>query len=284
MNYHNYFYFADATMDKQAEKSIYRPDIRIFLVAIPLISAFNYYLTYSNIKLNGFLLLTFSIDTLQGYIAWWAVRAIILILDEKIPYTPNLLKRLAIQVAITTVAGLGIIILLTELVSWLARGKSAHISFYSMDIFIIAIWFLVINGIYIGIYFYRQWQQAERDKKIRLPAAEGISVKAGNANLLVKWEEIQYCYVDGEYVKLVTITGKKYFLDQSLNKLEERFPATYFFRLNRQCLLHRQAIGGFRRIENGKLEVQLKNPDELSMELTISRTKAGAFKGWFLPE
>ena len=37
---------------------------------------------------------------------------------------------------------------------------------------------------------------------------EGIVVKAGNANLLVKWEEILYCYVDGEYVKLVTLRAK----------------------------------------------------------------------------
>ncbi len=60
---------------------MYHPDIRIFLVAIPLISAFNYYLTYPNIHFNGYLLLTFTIDTLQGYLAWWAVRSIILKLD-----------------------------------------------------------------------------------------------------------------------------------------------------------------------------------------------------------
>jgi hypothetical protein len=74
-------------MKAHTAKSMYHPDIRIFLLAILLISAFNYYLTYTNIQLNGFLLLTFTIDTLQDYIAWWAVRNIILKLDEKIPYT-----------------------------------------------------------------------------------------------------------------------------------------------------------------------------------------------------
>jgi DNA-binding LytR/AlgR family response regulator len=65
--------------------------------------------------------------------------------------------------------------------------------------------------------------------------------------------------------------------------LEEKLPETDFFRLNRQCIFHRQAIRGFTRIENGKLEVQLKNPTDLPLELTISRTKAGVFKSWFLP-
>jgi DNA-binding LytR/AlgR family response regulator len=179
---------------------------------------------------------------------------------------------------------MGIIILLTEMVSWIARGKSAHISFYSVDIFIIFIWFLVINGVYTGIYFFRQWQLAERDKKSKLPTAAGIAVKSGNANLLLRWDEILFCFVEGEYVKLVTTAGKSYFTDQSLNRLEEKLPATDFFRLNRQCILHRQAISGFKRIENGKLDVQLQNPTTLPLELTISRTKAVAFKGWFLPE
>jgi hypothetical protein len=53
-------------MKANTAKSIYHPDIRIFLVAIPLISAFNYYLTYTNIQPNGFLLLTFTIDTIMG--------------------------------------------------------------------------------------------------------------------------------------------------------------------------------------------------------------------------
>ncbi|NUQ23863.1 MAG: hypothetical protein HUU34_07910 [Saprospiraceae bacterium] len=34
-----------------------RVDVPLFLILIPFISAFNYYLTYSNIRLNGFLLL-----------------------------------------------------------------------------------------------------------------------------------------------------------------------------------------------------------------------------------
>ncbi len=49
-----------------SQESPYFPDIHVFLTLIPLISAFNYYLTYSNIRFNWFLILTFLIDTVTS--------------------------------------------------------------------------------------------------------------------------------------------------------------------------------------------------------------------------
>ncbi|WP_373398287.1 hypothetical protein V8V91_00535 [Algoriphagus halophilus] len=60
------------------KKQKYHPDILLFLWLIPFISAFNYSLTYSNIQWNGFLLMTYTIDTVQGYLAWLCVRWMIL--------------------------------------------------------------------------------------------------------------------------------------------------------------------------------------------------------------
>ena len=123
----------------------YHPDVKLFLILIPIISAFNYYLMYSNIRLNSFLALTYIIDTLQGYIAWFSVRWIIIYLDTKLPYAPNHSRRIFTQVVITTIIGMLIITLLTELVSWIAKGEPALPNFYTTDLFIIFIWFLVLN-------------------------------------------------------------------------------------------------------------------------------------------
>jgi len=153
-------------LGKRKSSSLYYPDIPLFLILIPLISAFNYYLTYSNIKFNGFLLLTFSIDTVQGYLAWWAVRVFIIFLDKKIPYEEvPLRKRISIQLISTTIIGLFVISILTELVSWIARNKPAPLHFYTRDLVIISIWFFVINGIYVGLYYYRLWQKSEHQRK-----------------------------------------------------------------------------------------------------------------------
>ena len=162
-------------------------DVKFFLIAIAFISAFNYYLTWNHIKLNWFLVLTYIIDTVQGWLAWWAVRSIIIYLDKKIPYGDQPLKRIFIQLVITTITGLLIIILLTELESLIARGHTAPLSFYLFDIFIICIWFFVINGIYIGMHYYSEWKESEHqrqeEKKVR---AAGFTVKLGKQNLLVQ--------------------------------------------------------------------------------------------------
>ncbi|CAN5350301.1 hypothetical protein BH09BAC4_BH09BAC4_52310 [soil metagenome] len=46
-----------------------QPDVPLFLVLIPLINAYNYYLTYTHIRLGWFLVVTYLIDTLTGYVA-----------------------------------------------------------------------------------------------------------------------------------------------------------------------------------------------------------------------
>ncbi|MEP6514075.1 MAG: hypothetical protein ABJA79_09405, partial [Parafilimonas sp.] len=187
-------------------------DVKIFIPAIAFISAFNYYLTYSNIKLNGFLILTYTIDTVQGWIAWWAVRSIIIYLDKKMPYHNRPLKRILFQLLLTTVTGLLIIILLTELVSWIAKGRPAIPSFYFFDIFIFIIWFFVINGIYIGMHYYHEWKESEQkrveEKKLR---AGGLTVKHGNQNLLIPFGDILGFYVEDGYSILLTHENKKFF-------------------------------------------------------------------------
>lgn len=257
-------------------------DVRFFLIAIAFISAFNYYLTYSGIRFNWFLVLTYTIDTLQGYLAWWAVRSIIIYLDKKMPYTNRPLKRILVQLIITTIAGLLVIILLTELVSWIARGRSVPLDFYLFDVFIFVIWFLVINGIYIGMHYYAEWNQSEiqrqEDKKIR---SEGFAVRHGKQNLMLGFEEIFGFYSEGGYTVLLTWKNKKYFPDKSLDRIEESLPEELFFRLNRQYLLHRNALTGFKRTGDGKIDVQVKSVENFPAAIPVSRLRAAEFKNWF---
>jgi len=257
-------------------------DVKFFLVAIAFISAFNYYLTWSNIKFNWFLVFTYAIDTIQGWLAWWAVRSIILYLDKKLPYGNLPLKRILVQLFLTTTAGLLVIILLTELVSWIVRGRPAIANFYFFDIFIIAIWFFVINGIYIGMHYYSEWRESEwqrqEEKKLR---TGGFTVRHGNQNLLFPFADILGFYAEDGYTILLTNENKKYFPDRSLDKIETILPEELFFRLNRQYILHRKILTGFKRTGNGKIEVLVNAPGSLPPSITVSRTKAVSFKSWF---
>jgi DNA-binding LytR/AlgR family response regulator len=262
----------------------YHPDILIFLVAIPIISAINFHLTYSNIQLNSFFLGRFLIDTGQGYVAWWLVRMEIIYLDHKIPYSAKPLMRIIIQTILTTFTGLFFIAASTEILSLIIKSERAPTDFYTTDLLIISIWFLVINGFYIGMYFYKHWEEKISESKVSNPDSTGIPVKTGNQNLLIRFEEISLFVVEIEYVQLLDLAGRKYLLDSSLDKMEKKIPCADFFRLNRQVLAHRQVIKGFKRIENGKLLIQLNTAFDFSHDLTVSRTKAASFRAWFLPQ
>ncbi len=108
-------------------------------------------------------------------------------------------------------------------------------------------------------------------------------VRSGKQELKLNFDSILGFYVDGEYVVGCDLSGKKYYLDQSLDKLEDELPTDLFFRLNRQFILHRQQVTGFKRADYGKLVVILKGSELLPSEITVSRIKAAAFKGWFRP-
>lgn len=259
-------------------------DVKLFLWLIPFINIINYYLTYNGLIPFWRLCATFTIDTVQGYVAWLIVRSIIIWLDRKVSYAANPLKRIVIQLVLTLLAGMGAIIILTEFVNWLATSETVPSSFYTADIFIISIWFFVVNGIYIGLYYYNQWQQAEEKiKEERKIKTEGFKVSSLKKNLLLSFEEIGGFYVDGDYSVVVTTERKKYFVDFSLDKVEKTLPASSFFRLNRQYIVHRQVVTGYEKGENGKLNVLLKNTDHLPQTIPVSRTKAAGFKSWFIP-
>lgn len=259
-------------------------DLKLFLWLIPFINVINYYLTYDNITLSWRLLATFTIDTLQGYITWLLIRAIIIWLDKKILFETKPVRRIIIQLALTFAAGIAVTIILTESINGLATSQPVPISFYTKDLFIISIWFFVVNGIYIGLHYYHQWQLSEEKiKEERKIKSGGFKVSSSKKDLLLSFEEITGFYVDGDYSVVVTTGGKKHFADASLDKVEKNLPAAYFFRLNRQYIVHRQLVTGFEKGENGKINVLLKDAAPLPNSITVSRIKAPAFKLWLSP-
>jgi hypothetical protein len=267
-------------------------DVKLFLILIPLINVINYYLTYDHIALNWHTVLTFSIDIIEGYMAWLLFRYIIFYWDKKLPFERAPVKRIVLQIVTTLLGGLSVIILLTELINFIFNDKAVPRNFYTTDIFIIAIWVLVINGIYIGMYLYGEWQKskiANSDEELMINEArkllvKGFVVRTGRTELMVPHEEIAAFFTEDDYTVCSTVTDKKYLLEQSLDKIENELPRTLLFRLNRQVLIHRQMVVGFQRIENGKLNVLITASKHISSPVSVSRTKAAAFKNWFQPE
>lgn len=259
-------------------------DLRLFLWLIPVINCINYYLTYSQYGPAWRFVATFTIDTVMGYIAWFICRLIIDWLDRRLPYSFFPVKRILVQLALTTLSGVLSIIMLTELVNWLANSEPVPVSFYTTDIFIISIWFFVINGIYSGLHYYYQWKKAEE----RLRASDvgnhgGFVVRNSRVELIIPYSELACFYVEGDYSVLLTVQQKKFLLDYSLDQIEKKIPQGLFFRLNRRFVVHRQYVKGYEKSENGKLIVQLADVLQHIGCQTVSRTKAPNFRSWFYP-
>jgi DNA-binding LytR/AlgR family response regulator len=78
---------------------------------------------------------------------------------------------------------------------------------------------------------------------------------------------------------IYTFSGNKFVYDFSaLEEIEEVLDPNFFFRANRQAIIHIQAIQSVKPHGNQKLVVQLKPP--LKMEIDVSREKAPVFKKW----
>ena len=120
------------------------------------------------------------------------------------------------------------------------------IKFYTYNLFIFFIWILVINGIYIGIYFYDQWQKIialrDKDKKLR---SNGFEVQLGKTVETIPFDSISAFYVDDGTTYLKTKENKNFVLDNSLYKIMPILPEEFFYRLNRKFIIHRDLIKNY---------------------------------------
>ncbi len=257
------------------------PDILFFLILIPISSGINYHLTYSNIKFDWFFIITFIIDTLTGYVAWLAIRRVVFALDKHYPFDQQLTKRILLQIVTTILVGFIIIAGITEIASLIYKGELAPISFYTKDMVIISIWLFGLSGVYISMHFYYEYQSLkERDIK-HATTSTFLIAKHGKKSYQIDPNEIRYFKKQGDYVIAYQYEDQKFLLDHSLDQLERMIDLSNFFRINRQCILRKDQILGYDRLDYGKLLVIPQSELAVLGDEVISRNKAPDFKQWF---
>ncbi len=248
----------------------------LVILLIPAISLFNYYLTYTTMGFTWFFLLTFVLDTLEGYCAWFAARWFILRLDKRMPWESHLAKRLMIQIPSVCAIILVILISLTELVNFIATDKPIPKNFYRHDIFIFIIWAIFISFLYLSLYFFRRYQQTRNQKNTSSDAH--LLIKSGKVQKRIAFESFTFFFVSNELVYGITSEGKIPLPGYTLDRLEKILRPDDFFRANRQCILTRSIVDQIRKEENGKLAVFIKG--DVENPVMISRLRAPGFKKW----
>src|SRR5690606_14985233 len=84
-------------------------------------------------------------------------------------------------------------------------------------------------------------EQSPRETKPPLDITSQIFVKDGEKCYLVALNDIRYFESCKNYVRIF-FNNHNAFVKKSLNQIEERLPAKYFFRANRQYIVNLKAI------------------------------------------
>jgi DNA-binding LytR/AlgR family response regulator len=76
---------------------------------------------------------------------------------------------------------------------------------------------------------------------------------------------------------LVTLEGKHYVLEESLNQLESRLSPKNFFRVNRSHILHYQSIKDMLSYSSSRIKITAQGFDQ---PIIVSRERVKEFKSW----
>lgn len=91
-------------------------------------------------------------------------------------------------------------------------------------------------------------------------------------------EDILYIYTELGISKAMLNTGVVENIPQTLEELEKQLDPKFFFRANRQFIIHIDSVKQIFNHFNGKLKLELRKQPE--MEVIVSREKASVFKSW----
>lgn len=104
-------------------------------------------------------------------------------------------------------------------------------------------------------------------------------IRNGNKYIPMEIDGIAYFFSYEKATWLMTHTGRKYTLDETLEELILQLNPNYFFAINRQFIASFKSISSVLSSHNGKLKIQLE-PKFMDDEIFISREKASLFKDW----
>ncbi len=94
----------------------------------------------------------------------------------------------------------------------------------------------------------------------------------------IKTQDISYFQIDEGVVRATTFDNKSYVIDGKLEELEEELDSNNFYRINRQCILRRDALSKIKQYFNGKLIVEVTPAS--AEQIVVSKAKAAEFKTW----
>jgi len=114
-----------------------------------------------------------------------------------------------------------------------------------------------------------------RDEK--QPAVSSVLVYHKDQVIPVRLEDIALFYIDNGLTQLLTFEGEQYVVNKTLNELEESIGKS-FFRVNRQYIIHRNAVKSIGERLSRKADIYLNIP--YAESISLSKEKITPFLEW----
>lgn len=238
-----------------------------------------FYLTYSGIKANlvhGYYLVTL---VFQVALTWEFFLLFLRYLDKNIKWNESLKKRLLVQI----IGGTFVILIAFTIIQFLIYPFDKVIlsrhrlhGYWDFDIFICFLLALIIQLIYVILYFFVHWNAKEN----KIVKKEFIS-RVGNKQSVLSEKEILCFYTESKTVFAITENSKKYILDLTLEKLTNQISSTDFFKVNRQFILRKSSIKEIKSVANNRLSIKTVFDSEIPTSIIISRKNTPPFRKWF---
>jgi two-component system, LytTR family, response regulator len=141
--------------------------------------------------------------------------------------------------------------------------------------------FALLREKYSNPVYLQELMQFVQHQQRKQAFKESFTVHYGRSVYVVPVGEI-VCFTKQELIYLHQADGRQWITDfRSLDEVEDLLDPQKFYRANRQCIVQKAFLSGYRSDDTGKLNLQLKMVKPLPV--MVSKDKAAAFKEWITP-
>lgn len=125
---------------------------------------------------------------------------------------------------------------------------------------------------------YQKLSSVNQIQKLQKNYKNVFLIKSGYQLKTIRIQEIAFVFSELKTTFIRTNKGEKYFLDQSLENFGKELNPRLFFQINRQMIIHFNAISEMTYYSSTKLKIAL-NP-LVDKEIFVSRDRIKPFKEW----
>lgn len=146
--------------------------------------------------------------------------------------------------------------------------------------------FCLVFLIFFALYMRNQAEMERIEEKFlqsqdNQPYKEKFIIHLNNRIVPVPVKDIAYCYAETKSSYIVTRSGLRHPLDESLDAIEGQLDPKRFFRISRSCIIASDAISSVSKMAGSRLDITLIEGIQNFSDLTVSRARVSSFLEWF---